>query len=66
MITTQDDELIQCLHCKWATYKQWYSNPVIALCSVRGDKQVAATKRICKDYRERLEDPVIEHFDHYD
>jgi len=61
-----NNEMVQCLYCRWATYKQWFKNPVVASCSIRGDKQVAATKRICKEYKERNSEPVIEHFDSYD
>ena len=66
MAIIKNEETVQCLHCRFATYKQWFQNPVVALCSVRGDKQVAATKRVCKYYKERPDEPVIEHFDSYD
>jgi hypothetical protein len=62
----QSSEFVQCINCKWATYKQWFKNPVVATCGIRGDKQVAATKRICKEFRERVGEAQIEHFDHYD
>ncbi len=62
----QNPEFVQCIQCKWATYKQWFNNPVVATCGIRGDKQVAATKRICREYRERLGAPQIEHLDSYD
>lgn len=54
------------MSCKWAELMQWYQNPVVAQCTKRGDRQVAATRRICKEYAHRTTEPTITHFDHYD
>ncbi|MCR4922300.1 MAG: hypothetical protein K5945_11440 [Bacteroidaceae bacterium] len=62
----ENSEFVQCLNCKWGTYQQWFENPVIATCSLNNEKQVAATRRICKEYRERLGEPQILHHDSYD
>ena len=61
-------EYVQCLHCKKATaLMQWFKNPVIAWCSETGERQVAATERVCKFYVKAEEDdqPPIQHFDSY-
>ncbi len=63
---TEKTDFVQCLQCKRATYQQWYDNPVIAFCNVTNEKQVAATRRICKDFRPRLGEPEITHHDSYD
>ena len=65
----EDRLYVQCLQCKNASaFLQWFSNPIIAVCGERGDRQVAATKRICKLFiRAKNEElPPVQHFDHYD
>ena len=62
----QKTDFVQCIHCKWATYQQWFKNPIIATCGINQEKQVAATRRICKEYRERLGEPQVVHYDKYD
>ncbi len=58
--------MVTCISCKHATYKQWFRNPVIAFCKLRDSREVAMAKRICKEYVERHDEPVIEHFDKYE
>ncbi|MBP3830156.1 MAG: hypothetical protein IJK15_06055 [Bacteroidaceae bacterium] len=46
---------------------QWFENPVIAYCSQTDQRQVAASRRICKMFAESgIENPEIKHFDHYE
>ncbi len=58
-------EMVKCINCKHATYKQWFQNPVIATCMLKMSKEVAESKRICKEYAERMGPPVVEHLDSY-
>jgi hypothetical protein len=44
---------------------QWFENPVVALCDINNDRQVAEAKRQCKWFEASAEEPVIEHFDSY-
>jgi hypothetical protein len=61
------EEFVQCIHCQKASaYYQWFENPVIAQCGLNDERQVAQTKRICKTFVERHDEPVIQHFDHYE
>lgn len=57
---------VQCIDCQWAKLMQWFENPVIALCERRDERQVAATRRFCKDFIKRTTQPTIQHFDSYD
>jgi hypothetical protein len=54
------------MNCKWAELMQWFENPVVAHCFKRKDRQVAATRRLCKEYTERGTEPVITHYDSYE
>jgi hypothetical protein len=57
----------KCITCKHASFKQWFDNPVIALCEVaHGERFVAEIRRVCPNYEETDKEPVIEHHDHYD
>ncbi|MGM9674690.1 MAG: hypothetical protein ACI3X9_04390 [Bacteroidaceae bacterium] len=62
---TNQDPFVSCMECRWATLMQWYENPVVAQCAVKGDRQVAASRRICKEYKKRADKPQIQHFDSY-
>lgn len=62
----ENNIFVQCINCKRATFQQWFDNPVIATCNVNNEKQVAATRRICKEFRKRLDEPQITHHDSYD
>lgn len=59
------NNMVQCINCKYATYMQWFKNPVIAECKILKERQVAEAKRICKEFKERLEPGNITHFDNY-
>lgn len=61
-----DNTFVHCMDCKWAELMQWYDNPIIAECHRRNDRQVAATKRICKEFAERTTEAKITHYDSYD
>lgn len=54
------------MDCQWATLMQWFENPVVAQCEKKGDRQVAATRRFCKEFKRRGDKPEIQHFDSYD
>ena len=58
--------MVCCISCKHATYKQWFNNPVIAFCGLHNSREVAMSKRVCKDFTERPGEPVIEHLDKYE
>ena len=62
---TSEQEMVKCINCKHATYKQWFQNPIIAMCLVKMSKEVAESNRICKDYAERIGPPEVEHLDSY-
>lgn len=59
--------LVSCRNCAYATFMQWFKNPVIANCAALGERQVADSQRRCKlfVYRDNS-DREIQHFDHYD
>ena len=62
-------QYVQCINCKRAkAFMQWFKNPVIAVCGEDGERQVAATKRMCKFFvqGEERDLPAIQHFDSYD
>ena len=61
-----EQTFVQCLNCKWAELMQWFENPVVAHCYKIKDRQVAATRRLCKEYTERGTEPVITHYDSYE
>ena len=61
----EQDSFVTCMTCKWATLMQWFENPVVAQCTAKGDRQVAASRRICKEYKKRQDAPQIQHFDSY-
>ncbi len=61
-----EQTMVNCIKCKHATYKQWFRNPVIAFCAIRNSREVAMSNRICKEYTERMGEPVIEHLDKYE
>ena len=44
---------------------QWFENPVIAICDVTKQRQVAQAKRLCQSYAESGVEPDIQHFDSY-
>lgn len=58
-------DFVQCIRCKHGKYMQWFENPVVALCDINNERQVAEAKRQCKWYEASAEEPVIEHFDSY-
>ena len=45
---------------------QWFENPIIANCKKKDDRQVAATKRLCKEFAERTGEADIKHFSSYE
>ena len=59
-------KMVKCLNCKHATYKQWFQNPIIALCELKRSREVAEANRICKEFVERYNKPTIEHYDEYE
>ncbi len=61
----RETKMVQCMHCKFATYKQWFKNPIISICQKTGEKFVAESRRLCDRFVERTTTPEIEHFDHY-
>ena len=63
----KEQGFVQCIRCQHATFMQWFENPVIAYCSQTDQRQVAASRRICKMFAESgIENPEIKHFDHYE
>lgn len=64
---TSKPTTFSCITCKHATFKQWFNNPIIAICNVAyGERFVAEIQRVCPNYEETEDAPVIEHLDHYD
>ena len=57
--------MVKCINCKHATYKQWFQNPIIAMCMLKMSKEVAESNRICKEYAERRGQAEVEHLDSY-
>jgi len=63
MASTQT--MVKCINCKYATYKQWFENPVIAFCHLKNSREVAESNRSCKEYIQRTSAAEIEHLDSY-
>lgn len=61
-----NNELVQCTKCKHATLMQWFNNPIIAQCSVFNDRQVAESRRVCKEFSLDYNQKDIKHFDCYE
>lgn len=55
----------ECLTCAHGSYIQWMNNPIIAICSINKDRQVAEAKRVCKEYVPSKKEPVVTHYDSY-
>ncbi|MBQ6434268.1 MAG: hypothetical protein IJJ94_10060 [Bacteroidaceae bacterium] len=64
-IKNSDNAFVKCIECKHATFMQWFENPVIAICDVTKQRQVAQAKRLCQSYAESGVEPDIQHFDSY-
>ncbi len=62
----KQETFVKCMDCKWADLMQWFENPIVAQCNKRNERQVAATRRICKEYAERTTEATITHYDHYE
>jgi hypothetical protein len=63
----KDNEFVQCIRCRNGKFMQWLENPIIAYCEHFNERQVAEARRICRSFTESgIENPEIEHFDHYD
>jgi hypothetical protein len=58
--------MVQCRKCKHATLMQWFKNPIIAQCAIHGDRQVAESNRICKEFVESFNEAPITHYDSYE
>lgn len=58
--------MVQCLNCKHATLMQWFKNPIIAQCAAHNDRQVAESKRICKEFAARTDEATVTHYDSYE
>ncbi len=61
-----DKEFVTCMQCQHATLMQWFENPIVAQCAKKGDRQVAQSNRICKEFRQSTAEANIQHFDHYE
>lgn len=55
----------RCIDCKHATLKQWYNNPVIALCERTGERYVARASNVCRMFEKCNTTKNIEHYDKY-
>ncbi|MBP3373545.1 MAG: hypothetical protein J6L60_03310 [Bacteroidaceae bacterium] len=67
MASKQNENIfVCCINCKWAELMQWFENPIIANCKKKDDRQVAATKRLCKEFAERTGEADIKHFSSYE
>ncbi|MBR1682915.1 MAG: hypothetical protein IJ767_06815 [Bacteroidaceae bacterium] len=64
---TSENEFVSCIGCQNAkALYQWSANPIVALCGIHGERQVAQARRICKLFSPLLKEQTpIRHFDHY-
>ncbi len=65
IMAQKQETFVKCINCKWADLMQWMENPIIAQCNIRDERQVAASKRICKEFIERTKEAPITHYDRY-
>ena len=64
---TSEREFVRCLECRYATFMQWFENPIVAQCSQLEERMVAQSNRICKLYSPSgNQHPEVKHFDSYD
>ena len=62
----KERDLVCCLDCANATFMQWMQNPIVAHCTSSDERQVAESRRLCKNFKARNTEPQITHYDHYD
>ena len=65
-LKNNERNFVQCIRCKHGKFMQWLENPLIALCEVTKERQVAEAKRQCRLFVETTDEPIIQHFDSYD
>lgn len=58
-------ELIRCVDCKYAQLMQWWDNPVIAQCTLRDEREVAMSRRLCASYEPSNKPKNIQHLTSY-
>ena len=65
-IKNNENVFVTCMECKWSELMQWFENPIVAQCNAKGERQVAATKRLCKEYAVSTEEKTVTHYDKYE
>lgn len=61
--------LVRCMDCAKGTFMQWFNNPIICECNIgesNKERYVAMVKKECELFKQREEEPIIKHFDHYE
>lgn len=61
----KEKKLVTCSDCAHSTLMQWFSNPVIAYCNTRNEKEVAQARRLCQSYEQTKRPKTIKHYDSY-
>lgn len=62
----KEKQLVRCIDCVNASCMQWMKNPVVAYCRVGDERQVAESRRYCKEFKASNVPPQITHYDHYE
>lgn len=62
----KSNEPVCCYDCKHAELMQWFRNPIIAGCKVRGEREVAQTKRKCERFEPNNGWRKVKHYDKYE
>lgn len=56
---------VWCYDCKHAELMQWWRNPIIARCSLTGERYVARAMCVCRNYVKSNRTKEVKHYDRY-